>query len=94
MDINNIAKFEWGNEIPFSIDTVNMTLHAIIGEGEDPGSKDHVLCLLSFNKKNRKWDINTLYPNHNDMFGIHGFGQVNSVFSITVKSIDEKKYVC
>ena len=90
MDIQNLAKFEWENEIPFPIDVVNKTLHAVLGEGEEPRQKDFVLGLLSFNKEDRKWGINSVSPTHNDTFGTHGFGQVNSSFSITVKSIDEK----
>lgn len=89
MDVQNLAKFEWDNDIPFSIDVVNKTLHAMLGEGEAPRDKDFVLGLLRYNKENRKWSLNSINPNHNDTFGTHSFQQVNSGFSITVKAISE-----
>ena len=89
MDIQNLAKFEWENEIPYSKDVVNRTLHAVIGEGEETRDLDYVLGFLSYNKENRKWGINSLLRKHNDAFGTHSFGQVNSAFSITVKAINE-----
>ena len=83
MDVHNLGKFEWENEVPFSIDVINKTLHAVIGEGEEPRNKDYVMGLLV---NNRKWGLNSVYPKHNDVFGTHSFGQVNSSFSITVKA--------
>lgn len=89
MNVQNLGKFEWENEIPFPIDTVNKTLHAVLGEGKEPRSADFVLGLISSNKENRKWNLNTVSPTHNDVFGMHGFGQINSSFSITVKAVNE-----
>jgi hypothetical protein len=89
MDVQNLAKFEWENDIPFSVEVVNKTLHATLGEG-GPGKPDFVLGFLNYNNENKKWGINSVDPTHNDTFGTHGFGQVNSSFSITVKSVNEK----
>ena len=91
MDVSNPTKIEWENEIPYSVVVLNRTLHAMLGEGEEPSNKDFVLGLLNFNKENRKWGITSVIPKHNDTFGSHSFGQVNSSISITVKAIDEKK---
>ena len=90
MDIQNLAKFEWENEIPFSIDVVSKTLHAVIGEGTEPRNNDYVLGLLNYNKEDKKWNINSLNRVHNDAFGTHSFGQVNSSFSITIKKVGEE----
>lgn len=93
MDIQNLAKYEWENEIPYPKDEVNRTLHAVIGEGEETGGLDYVLGFLDYNKENRKWGLNSLLRNHNDAFGTHSFGQVNSSFSITVKAINDNSTV-
>jgi len=86
---NNLAKFEWENEIPFKTDVVNRTLHALLGEGERPGKPDHVLSLISYNTEGKKWGLNCTGPEHNDAFGTHSFGQVNSSFSIQVKAVGD-----
>lgn len=82
---DNLAKFEWENEIPFNEDIVKKTIHAMIGE-ENP----KVLGLLNYNTNNTKWGVSSLNPESNDVFGSYGFGQVNSAFAITVKKVSEE----
>ena len=81
----NLIKYEWSNDIPFNIDKVKNTLHAMLGEDKP----SMVLGLLSHNKQKNKWDLNCLNPDCNETFGSYAFGQVNSSFSITVTKTDE-----
>lgn len=80
---NNLNKFEWENEIPFSIDQVKRTLHAMIGESMS------VSGLLNLDSEKLHWDLNCVDPENNDTFGSYSFGQINSKFSITTKGINE-----
>lgn len=82
-NVDNLAKFEWENEIPFPVAQVKKTIHAMIGE------EPMILGLLSYNTEKKKWDLNSLNPSINEAFGSYGFGQVNSSFSITVKEVSE-----
>ena len=47
---DNLAKFEWENDIPFKESTVKKTISAMIGE-----EKPSVLGLLNYNTKKVKW---------------------------------------
>ena len=80
---NNLNRFEWENEIPFSTEQVKRTLHAMIGESMT------VNGLLTLDADKLHWDLNCVNPENNDTFGSYSFGQINSKFSITVKSVDE-----
>jgi hypothetical protein len=77
---NNLNKFEWENEIPFSEEQVKKTLHAMVGEGSK------VSGLLN---KNKQWGLTCVNSESNDTFGSYSFGQINSVFSITIKKVNE-----
>lgn len=81
---DNLAKFEWENDIPFKESTVKKTISAMIGE-----EKPSVLGLLNYNTKKVKWDLTCVQPEKNDIFGSYGFKQVNSSFAITVKKQTE-----
>ena len=80
---NNLNKFEWENEIPFSDAKVKNTLHALIGDSNT------VHGLLVQDSDKLGWDLNCLNPEVNDTFGSYSFGQINSQFSVTVKKVDE-----
>ncbi len=80
---NNLNRFEWENDIPFSNEQVKKTLHAMIGESM------FVSGLLTLDADKFHWDLNCVDPENNDTFGSYSFGQINSKFSITVKSVDE-----
>ena len=80
---DNLAKFEWENEIPFRESMVKKTISAMIGEDK------MVLGLLNYNTKGQKWGINCVQPEKNDVFGSYGFKQINSSFAITVKKQTE-----
>ena len=82
-DIDNLAKFEWENEIPFPIEKVKKSIHAMIGEPD-------ILGLINYNPKNNKWHLNSIDPIINASFGSYSFGQANSSVSATVKEVDEK----
>ena len=82
---DNLAKFEWENEIPFADTIVKNTIHAMIGE-----EKPMVLGLLDYNKKKQKWGLNCVHPESNEIFGTYSFGQVNSSFSITLKRLSDE----
>ena len=77
---NNLNKFEWENEIPFSEEQVKRTLHAMIGEG---------INLSGLLSQEKKWDLTCVNAECNDTFGSYSFGQVNSSFSITIKKVGE-----
>ena len=77
---NNLNRFEWENEIPFSDAQIKRTLHAMIGEP---------VMIYGLLRLDTKWDLNCVNPENNDTFGSYSFGQVNSKFSITVKKVDE-----
>lgn len=77
---NNLAKFEWENEIPFKEEQVKKTIHAMIGE-----QKPRVLGLLNWGN----WGLKCVLPENNDVFGTYSFAQINSIFSITTKKISE-----
>lgn len=80
---NNLNKFEWENEIPFSDVQVKSTLHAMIGESMMiPG-------LINIDSDRLRWNLNCVNPENNDTFGSYSFGQVNSKFSVTIKKINE-----
>lgn len=85
-NVDNLAKFEWENEIPFPVAQVKKSIHAMIGE-ETPNK---VLGLLMYNPEKMKWDLNCVGPVINEAFGSYSFGQVNSSISITVKEVSEK----
>lgn len=80
---NNLNKFEWENEIPFSQEQLKKTVHAMIGESI------RIQGLLERDSSRLNWDLNCVNPENNDTFGSYGFGQINSQFSITIKKIDE-----
>ena len=68
---NNLNKFEWENEIPFSDVQVKSTLHAMIGESMMiPG-------LINIDSDRLRWNLNCVNPENNDTFGSYSFGQVN-----------------
>ena len=61
---NNLNKFEWENEIPFSEEQVKKTLHAMVGEGSK------VSGLLN---KNKQWGLTCVNSESNDTFGSYSF---------------------
>jgi hypothetical protein len=83
---NNLNKFEWENEIPFSEEQVKRTLHALVGEEKGVSG-----LLMIDSAGSKQWDLTCVNPECNDIFGSYGFGQVNSIFSITVKKVDENR---
>ena len=85
-NVDNLAKFEWENEIPYPVAQVKKTIHAMIGEWDT----NKVLGLLVSNTKKMKWDLNAPSSSINEAFGSYSLGQVNSSMSITVKEISEK----
>lgn len=80
---NNLNKFEWDNEIPFSEEQLKRTLHAMIGESS------MVSGLLNTDTNDKKWNLTCVNPESNDTFGTYSFGQINTTFSITIKKNGE-----
>ena len=85
-NLDNLAKFEWENEIPFPVAQVKKTIHAMIGDYDNK----HALGLLIFNKKNMEWDLTACDSSNNDAFGSYSFKQFTSIISVTVKEVSEK----
>lgn len=78
---NNLTRYEWENDVPFALDQLKSTLHAMIGTESTAG-------LITLDENKHHWKLTCVYPESNDTFGSYTFGQVNTIFTITVKEVD------
>ena len=79
---NNLTRYEWENDVPFTLNQLKSTLHAMIGTDSTSG-------LITTDNDKYNWQLTCVYPEANDTFGSYTFGQVNTIFTITVKEVDE-----
>lgn len=78
---DNLTKYEWENDVPFALNQLKSTLHAMIGSDAKNG-------LITIDDNKHHWNLTCVYPESNDTFGSYTFGQVNTIFTITVKEVD------
>lgn len=78
---NNLTRYEWENDVPFALDQLKRTLHAMVGTESTAG-------LITLDENKHHWKLTCVYPESNDTFGSYTFGQVNTIFTITVKEVD------
>ena len=79
---DNLTRYEWENDVPFTLNQLKSTLHAMVGTESTAG-------LITIDNDKYNWDLNCVYPESNDTFGSYTFGQINTIFTITVKEVDE-----
>lgn len=79
---NNLTRYEWENDVPFALDQLKRTLHAMVGT-------ESIAGLITLDEDKHNWKLTCVYPESNDTFGSYTFGQVNTIFTITVKEVDE-----
>ncbi len=85
--LDNLAHIEWENDIPFALELVKRTIHAMIGEGK------FISGLVVENPAQTKWGLNSVDPEMNEAFGSYVMNQVNSKFSITVNGDENKTHI-
>lgn len=79
---NNLTRYEWENDVPFALDQLKRTLHAMVGT-------ESIAGLITLDEDKHNWKLTCVYPESNDTFGSYTFGQVNTIFTITVKEVNE-----
>ena len=79
---DNLTKYDWENDVPFALNQLKTTLHAMIGTESTAG-------LITLDENKHHWKLTCVYPEVNDTFGSYTFGQVNTIFTITVNDVDE-----
>ena len=79
---NNLTRYDWENDVPFSLNQLKSTLHAMVGT-------DSAVGLITLDEDKYNWKLSCVYPESNDTFGSYTFGQVNTIFTITVKEVNE-----